>query len=80
VTTWRSFKRLSEARRQNAMLDAGHGRNDLAVPELAVLVQDALLHFDAERYALIARCVMPNHVHALIEMHEGYRLNSIVHS
>jgi REP element-mobilizing transposase RayT len=64
----------------DAILDAGHGRGDLAVPELGVLAQDALLHFDGERYALMAWCVMPNHVHALIETREGYRLDSIVHS
>ena len=35
--------------------------------EIAALVQENLLHFDAQRYRLLAWVVMPNHVHALIE-------------
>jgi REP element-mobilizing transposase RayT len=64
----------------DAALDHGHGRRDLALPETADLVQAALLNFDALRYALIAWCVMPNHVHVLIETYSGYRLDEIVHS
>jgi REP element-mobilizing transposase RayT len=64
----------------DAALDQGHGRRDLAVPAVAELVQIALLTFDADRYALIAWCVMPNHVHALLTISPGYRLDRIVHS
>ena len=35
----------------------------LARPELATIVQEAVLHFDGQRYQLAAWCVMPNHVH-----------------
>jgi len=63
-----------------AVLDAGHGRRDLARPEIAGLVQNALLRFDGERYALIAWCVMPNHVHALTELFPEARLDRVVHS
>ena len=31
---------------------------------VAEVVQDALLHFDGERYRLLAWVIMPNHVHA----------------
>jgi REP element-mobilizing transposase RayT len=31
-------------------------------------VQENLLHFDGERYRVLAWCLMPNHVHALIEI------------
>src|SRR5437016_6551147 len=51
----------------DASLDQGYGRRDLKIPEIARLVQDALLAFDGERYGPIAWCVMPNHVHTLIE-------------
>jgi putative DNA methylase len=64
----------------DAALDSGHGRRDLAIPELATLVQDAQLRFDGEGYAKLAWCVMPNHVHALIETRQGYPLDRVVHS
>jgi len=64
----------------NAALDQGYGRRDLANPAIAELVQTALLTFDAERYVLIAWCVMPNHVHALLALRAVHRLDRIVHS
>ena len=64
----------------DAALDAGHGRRDLATQEVANLVQTALLAFDGEGYALIAWCVMPNHVHVLAAIKPGYALGRIVHS
>jgi putative transposase len=36
---------------------------DLSRPELASLIQAAILHFDRERYCLQAWCIMPDHVH-----------------
>ena len=60
--------------------DAGHGACYLRDPRIAALVENALLHFDAQRYRLIAWCLMPNHVHALIEMGETWSLADIVHS
>jgi putative DNA methylase len=64
----------------DAALDQGHGRRDLAITAVAELVQTALLTFDADRYALIAWCVMPNHVHALLAPEPGYGLGQIIHS
>jgi REP element-mobilizing transposase RayT len=64
----------------DAALDHGHGKRDLAIPSVAALVQAALLSFDAKRYSLMAWCVMPNHVHALLEIRPGSRLDQIVHS
>jgi REP element-mobilizing transposase RayT len=64
----------------DAALDQGHGRRDLANPVIAELVQRALLRFDSERYALIAWCVMPNHIHVLMQTRPGHRLDRIVHS
>ncbi len=48
-------------------LDAGLGCCALAHPELAAVVREALFHHDGRRYRLIAWCIMPNHVHVLIE-------------
>lgn len=82
-------------RRIEAYLDAGHGACWLRRPALARITENALLHFDGDRYQLIAWCVMPNHVHALIRTREPsprerrhpagpdsrvYSLAAIVHS
>ena len=61
-------------------LNTGYGACYLREPHIGQLVEDALLHFDKERYQLIAWVVMPNHVHGLIETIEGYPLGGIVHS
>jgi len=60
--------------------DAGHGQCWLAREDVGHLVEDALLYFDAERYRLIAWCVMPNHVHVLIETFAGYPLGDVIHA
>jgi len=61
-------------------LDAGLGACWLNRDDVASLVQDALLHFDDERYRLLAWCLMPNHVHAVVELLQGHRLGSVLHS
>ena len=53
--------------RIEAWLDAGMGCCALRHPRLAALMQNTLLYFDGSRYRLLAWCVMPNHVHVLIE-------------
>ena len=60
--------------------DAGHGKCQLRRPEIAVLVREALLRFDGERYRLAAWCIMPNHVHVLLRQTQGVRLGEIVGS
>ena len=61
-------------------LDRGLGACLLAEPRAAMIVENALLHFDGERYRALAWCVMPNHVHALIEQVEGFALPDVVRS
>ena len=58
-------------------LDAGMGCCALKHPMVAQFVENALLHFDGQRYALLAWCIMPNHIHALVE--PKVKLTSIVH-
>jgi REP element-mobilizing transposase RayT len=60
--------------------DAGYGACHLRNPKIAELVENALLQFDAERYRLLEWCVMPNHVHSLIETMPGHELGRIVQS
>ena len=47
---------------------------------LAEIVENALLHFDGERYALHAWCVMPNHAHTLFTPKASFMMSKIVHS
>jgi REP element-mobilizing transposase RayT len=61
-------------------LDAGHGACWLRRPEIAGLVENALLHFDGARYRLIGWVLMPNHLHLLVETREGFGLHGIVQS
>jgi REP element-mobilizing transposase RayT len=60
--------------------DAGHGVCWLREERIAALVQQTIMFHDAERYRLIAWCIMPNHVHAVIETLEGWLLDDILHS
>ncbi len=59
-------------------LDLGRGCRLLAVAANAQIVQASLLRDDGERYALAAWCVMPTHVHVLIEQLDGGELAAIV--
>ncbi|MCR4305031.1 MAG: transposase [Gallionella sp.] len=65
-------------RRIENLLDAGHGACWLKQPDVADIAENSLLHWDGQRYRLLAWCVMPNHVHVLIEAWEGYSLPNIV--
>ena len=60
--------------------DEGHGVCWLRQPQIGALVQQALLHFDGQRYLLLAWCVMPNHVHVLVETKPGFPLPGLLHS
>jgi putative transposase len=59
-------------------LDAGMGCCALKHPALAALMQETLLKFDGDRYRLFAWCIMPNHVHVLMETIDA--LSKIVQS
>ena len=67
-------------RRIDDYQDAGRGACHLRRPEIARIVEDALLHFDGDRYRLLEWCVMPNHVHVLVEQLPGRRLSDVVAS
>lgn len=61
-------------RRWHHHLDACHGRCLLRDPENARIVADSLLKFDRRRYDLERFVVMPNHVHLLVQMYDGFAL------
>ncbi len=56
------------------------GRCGLREPASARIVEDSLLHFQGERYALSSWCVMPNHVHVVVTPYDGHPLRRILHS
>jgi len=61
-------------------LDAGLGECWLRNAEIAALTQEILLHFDGERYRLLAWCIMPNHVHVVVETLEPHTVSNVVKS
>ena len=72
-----SDRRETERRRKiEQWLDAGMGCCALRHPLVAQLVQNALHYFHGQRYQLLAWCIMPNHVHVLVQ--PRYPLGKIV--
>lgn len=69
---------VSRHKQIEQLLDAGHGACWLEHPSVADIVENALLHGDGARYRLLAWCVMPNHIHALIETNSAYPVSKIV--
>jgi ATP-dependent DNA helicase DinG len=61
-------------------LDASLGECVLRRPEISEIVENALRHFDGERYVLGHYVVMPNHVHAVLRTVQGNLLKEIMHS
>jgi len=55
-------------------------RRCLRRDDCAKLIEDALLHFDGQRYKLLAWCIMPNHVHVMVECDAQHSLALIVQS
>jgi putative DNA methylase len=61
-------------------LDSGHGEEALKNPAISLLVENALLHFDADRYRLHAWVIIPNHVHVLVTPLGNNTISAIAHS
>jgi len=53
--------------RSDQWLDRAQGVNHLSNKRLAEIVEDALLHFAGQRYAIWAWVVMSNHIHWIFE-------------
>ena len=75
-------ERLNElhCERVEAYLDSGHGGCWLRQPAIAQIVVDALRHFDGQRYRMHAWCIMPNHVHLIVEPLPCHALPLLLHS
>jgi Rad3-related DNA helicase/REP element-mobilizing transposase RayT len=63
-----------------SFLDTGAGACSLRNPDVAQVVASALAHFNGVRYRLLAWCIMPNHVHAVVQPKSGFELSDILHS
>lgn len=71
---------IERRKRIESYLDQGLGSAWMRRPDIASLVEAALLHFDGVRYKMPAWVIMPNHVHALLIPLQGFLLEDIVHS
>ncbi len=71
---------IERRKRIQDFLDSGYGECFLRDDRLAEIVENALLHFDGERYALHAWCVMPNHAHTLFTPEADFKMSKIAHS
>ncbi len=67
-------------RKIEAYLDTGSGECVLRNSRIAGIVADALRFGDGKRYSLFAWCVMPNHVHVLVQPFSGHGLATILAS
>lgn len=66
--------------RVQRFLDTGAGACSLRNSAIASQVAGALRYFDGTRYRLQAWCIMPNHVHVLMEPLGDTNLPDILHS
>lgn len=60
--------------------DAGYGSCVLKDDKVAKIVHDAIFFYHGKKYNVISWCIMPNHVHVLIEVMKNISLSSILHS
>lgn len=60
--------------------DSGQGECWLRNPEIAAVVDNALRFFDGVRYRLLGWCIMPNHVHVVLEFLPGFAVPEVLHS
>lgn len=60
--------------------DASYGSCYLRNPQVAAIVKENLLFHDGKRYNLHHWCIMPNHVHILLEVLGDNSLSDILHS
>ena len=61
-------------------LDVGYGKCYLSKAEIAKLIANSFTHFDNIRYCLHSWCIMPNHVHVIVELMPNNDLSKIIHS
>jgi REP element-mobilizing transposase RayT len=73
--------RLHQLRIQiDSYLDQSHGKCYMRDEAIASMVAGALQYFEGVRYHLLAWCVMPHHVHSVVQLLENWELKQVLHS
>jgi len=72
--------RIAFERTLDRALDTEYGAAHLADERIARVVVDNLMHFNGERYEVLAWCVMPTHIHVVIRTLGEQHLAMIVQS
>jgi type I restriction enzyme R subunit/putative DNA methylase len=69
---WKHLLKIEDDREKRTKLeeylDRGIGECHLREPQIAKLAEDSLLFQHNQSYELLAWCVMPNHVHVLVDV------------
>ncbi len=80
--TEHELNRLTELQsaKVEKFLNAGHGACHLRDERIAQAIVDTLKKFDGSRYTLLAWCVMPNHVHLVLQPRSFWTLPQIMHT
>ena len=74
----KDLRQLKLRIRIDKYIDKGYGICWLAKPDIAEMIEEMLLHDDGIKYNLMAWCIMPNHLHAVIEFIEHYCLEHVL--
>ena len=74
------FMEIERRKKIEKYLDLSHGSCILKNMECAKIIEDNWKYFDNVRYDLKAYVIMPNHIHILIEVYDGFELGKIVKS
>ncbi|MBQ5404551.1 MAG: transposase [Bacteroidales bacterium] len=59
--------------------DTGYGQCFMKNDNVAQIIRDNLMFHNGKKYNLLKWCIMPNHVHTLIEVFSGISLSEILH-
>ncbi|HUP62894.1 MAG TPA: transposase [Thermoanaerobaculia bacterium] len=74
-----AIPRWARARPQaDEALDESRGACFMRDPRVAKIVASSITHFDGERYALLAWCVMPNHAHVVFSLAREHWIDDVV--
>ncbi len=73
------LQKLYEAK-VDRWLDHAEGECLLRRPEIGRVVSDAMNFFNGDRYRLLSWCVMPNHVHGVLQPIDGHELSETLHT
>ena len=62
------------------LIDEGHGECFLQDPNIASMIEKALIHFHGTKYELHEWVIMPNHMHFLFTLLPSHLLDKTIHS